>query len=168
MNCVESPHTFWHVLLGLLDCMKLSSPVKPNCKVAPWGMRRSLNVVVAHHMLLLPLTGTLLIIHYVVWDTKTYPYQLPIFYLLHDSFDTVFGKGGVWGKIQVWTHQSETNSYRMRLVQVLLSVKFKFELQAFNPLTTDDECTHHETLAACYQLAECVLKIGFVQAKMVG
>ena len=95
MYCVESPHTFWQVLLGLLDCMKLSSPVKLHCKVEPRGMRRSLNVVVAHHMILLSLTGTLLIIHYVVWDTKTYPYQLPIFYLLHDNFDTVLGKGGV-------------------------------------------------------------------------
>ena len=27
----------------------------------------------------------------------------------------------------------------------------------FNPLTTDDECTYHATLAACYQLAQSVL-----------
>ena len=37
-----------------------------------------------------------------------------------------------------------------------------------NPLTTDDECTRHETLAACYQLAHSVLKIGFALAKKVG
>jgi len=30
----------------------------------------------------------------------------------------------------------------------------------FNPLTTDDECTRHATLAACYQSAQSVLKIG--------
>ena len=37
----------------------------------------------------------------------------------------------------------------------------------FNPLTTDDECTRHENLAACYQLVQSVLKIGFALAKMV-
>ena len=37
-----------------------------------------------------------------------------------------------------------------------------------NPLTTDDECTRHATLAACYQLVQSVLKIGFVLAKKVG
>jgi len=40
--------------------------------------------------------------------------------------------------------------------------------QKFNPLTTDDECTCHVTLAACYQLAQSVLKIGFVLAKKGG
>ena len=35
-------------------------------------------------------------------------------------------------------------------------------------LTTDDECTRHATLAACYQLAQSVLKIGFALAKKVG
>ena len=35
-----------------------------------------------------------------------------------------------------------------------------------NPLTT--ECTHHATLATCYQLAHSVLKIGFALAKEVG
>ena len=34
-----------------------------------------------------------------------------------------------------------------------------------NPLTTDDECTRHETSAAYYQLAQSVLKIGFALAK---
>ena len=38
----------------------------------------------------------------------------------------------------------------------------------FNPLTTDDEYTRHETLATCYQLAHSVLKIGFALAKKVG
>ena len=37
-----------------------------------------------------------------------------------------------------------------------------------NPLTTDDECTYHATLAACYQLAQSVLKIVFVLAKKSG
>ena len=39
---------------------------------------------------------------------------------------------------------------------------------AFNPLTTDDAIWHRLTLAACYQLAQSVLKIGFVLAKKVG
>ena len=33
---------------------------------------------------------------------------------------------------------------------------------------TNDECTRHATLAACYQLAESVLKIGFTLAKKGG
>ena len=37
-----------------------------------------------------------------------------------------------------------------------------------NPLTTDDESTRHTTLAACCQLAQSVLKIGFCASKMVG
>ena len=37
--------------------------------------------------------------------------------------------------------------------------------QCFNPLTTDDKCTRHATLAARYQLAQSVLKIGFALAK---
>ena len=37
-----------------------------------------------------------------------------------------------------------------------------------NASTIDDECTRHATLAACYQLAQSVLKIGFALAKKVG
>ena len=37
-----------------------------------------------------------------------------------------------------------------------------------NPLTTDDKCTRHATLAARHQLAQSVLKIGFALAKKVG
>ena len=37
--------------------------------------------------------------------------------------------------------------------------------QLANPLTTDDKCTYHATLATCYQLVQSVLKIGFVLAK---
>ena len=37
-----------------------------------------------------------------------------------------------------------------------------------NPLATDDECPQHATLAACYQLAQSVLKICFALAKKVG
>ena len=39
---------------------------------------------------------------------------------------------------------------------------------SINPLTTDDKCTRHATLAARYQLAQSVLKIGFALAKKVG
>ena len=42
------------------------------------------------------------------------------------------------------------------------------KLVTVNPLTTDDECTCHATLVACYQLVETVLKICFVLAKKVG
>ena len=35
-------------------------------------------------------------------------------------------------------------------------------------LTTDDECTCHATLVACYQLAQSVLKIGSTLAERVG
>ena len=38
---------------------------------------------------------------------------------------------------------------------------------ALNPLTTDDKCIHHPTLATCYQLAQSVLKVGFALAKKV-
>ena len=38
----------------------------------------------------------------------------------------------------------------------------------FNPLTTDDAIWRRLTLAACYQLAQSVLKIGFVLAKKAG
>ena len=37
-----------------------------------------------------------------------------------------------------------------------------------NPLTTDNECTRHATLAAHYQLAQSILKISFALAKKVG
>ena len=37
-----------------------------------------------------------------------------------------------------------------------------------NPLTTDDECTHHPTLGTCYQLAQSVLKIRFCSSKNCG
>ena len=51
---------------------------------------------------------------------------------------------------------------------MLQTANKNFLLLTFNPLTTDDECTRHETLAACYQLAQSVLKIGFALAKKVG
>ena len=41
-------------------------------------------------------------------------------------------------------------------------------MEDVNPLTTDDECTHHATLAARYQMAQSVLKIGFALAKKAG
>ena len=37
-----------------------------------------------------------------------------------------------------------------------------------DPLTTDDECSRHATLAACYQLGQSILKIDFVLTKKVG
>ena len=49
----------------------------------------------------------------------------------------------------------------IRTLQSLLS-------SLINPLTTDDECTRHASLAACYQLAQSVLKIGFALGKKVG
>ena len=36
------------------------------------------------------------------------------------------------------------------------------------PLTTNDEYSRHRKMAACYQLAQSVLKIGFVLAERVG
>ena len=39
---------------------------------------------------------------------------------------------------------------------------------SLNPLTTDDEYNHHQNLAACYQLTQSILKIGFVLEEMVG
>ena len=38
----------------------------------------------------------------------------------------------------------------------------------FNPLTTDDAIWHRLSLAACYQLVQFVLKIGFALAKKAG
>ena len=38
-----------------------------------------------------------------------------------------------------------------------------------NSVTTDDdECTHHETLSACYQLAQSILNTGLALAKKGG
>ena len=42
------------------------------------------------------------------------------------------------------------------------------DIMVVNPLTTDDECTCHATLAARYQLVQSILKIGFALAKKVG
>ena len=47
----------------------------------------------------------------------------------------------------------------------LLAVLHMVNVIRPNPLTTDDECTRHATLVACYQLAQSVLKTGFVLAK---
>ena len=38
----------------------------------------------------------------------------------------------------------------------------------FNPLTTDDDFWRHQILAACYQLAQSILKIGSALAERVG
>ena len=57
----------------------------------------------------------------------------------------------------------------MRLISKLYMKYEGYHLSLpVNPLTTDDECTRHATLAACYQLAQSVLKIGFALAKKVG
>ena len=37
-----------------------------------------------------------------------------------------------------------------------------------NPLTTNDDYSHHRNSAACYQLAQSVLKIGSVVAERLG
>ena len=44
----------------------------------------------------------------------------------------------------------------------------RINTQCVNPLTTNDECTHHTTLVARHQLAESVLKICFALAKKDG
>ena len=51
---------------------------------------------------------------------------------------------------------------------VYISDSFLGTKVCVNPLTTDDECTRHTTLTACYQLVQSVLKIGFALAKKVG
>ena len=38
----------------------------------------------------------------------------------------------------------------------------------FNPLTTNDDYSHHRNLAACYQLARSILQIGSALAERVG
>ena len=38
---------------------------------------------------------------------------------------------------------------------------------SINPLTTDDDFWHRQILAACYQLAQSVLKIGSALAERV-
>ena len=38
----------------------------------------------------------------------------------------------------------------------------------FNPLTTNDDYSRHRNLAACYQLAQSILKIGSARAERVG
>ena len=38
----------------------------------------------------------------------------------------------------------------------------------FNPLTTNDTIWHRLTLATCCQLAQSILKMGFVLAKKAG
>ena len=56
----------------------------------------------------------------------------------------------------------------LRSLEPRLSI-LDFVSQVFpNPLTTDDECTRHATLATCYQLAQSILKIGFALAKKAG
>ena len=37
-----------------------------------------------------------------------------------------------------------------------------------NPLTTNDDYSHHQNSAACYRLAQSVLKIGSALAERVG
>ena len=40
--------------------------------------------------------------------------------------------------------------------------------KTLNPLTTNDDYSHHQNLAACHQLAQSVLKIGSALAESVG
>ena len=42
------------------------------------------------------------------------------------------------------------------------------DTEEVNPLTTDDTFWHRQTLVACYQLAQSVLKIGSALAERVG
>ena len=48
------------------------------------------------------------------------------------------------------------------------AIDFAFLRNPLNPLTTDDAFWRCLTLAACYQLAQSVLKIGFALAKKSG
>ena len=45
---------------------------------------------------------------------------------------------------------------------------FGLTLKSINPLTTDDAFWRHQILAACYQIAQFILKIGSVLAERVG
>ena len=74
--------------------------------------------------------------------------------------------GGAWERSQLLvshsfcaeTHVSPSTAAVLHMVIVIRP----------NPLTTDDECTHHATLAACYQLVQSVLKIGFALGRWAG
>ena len=60
----------------------------------------------------------------------------------------------------------DTNVQRTRLLKCecdTITLRQTGYRLAINPLTTDDECTHHATLTACYQL-----KIGSALAERVG
>ena len=49
-----------------------------------------------------------------------------------------------------------------------LSLEQMSLISSFNLVTTDDAFWHHQFLAACYQLAQSVLKIGSALAERVG
>ena len=57
---------------------------------------------------------------------------------------------------------SEDASVRCRSKYTCMKL-FVADLLNLKPLTTDAKCTCHATLAACYQLAQSVLKIGFAK-----
>ena len=54
----------------------------------------------------------------------------------------------------------------LKVCPPLLAVTYA--VSCVNPLTTDDAIWRRLTLAACYQLAQSVLKMGFMLAKKVG
>ena len=49
-----------------------------------------------------------------------------------------------------------------------LGEKGRIDADLFNPLTTNDNYSCHQNLAACYQLVQSVLKIGSVLSERVG
>ena len=51
---------------------------------------------------------------------------------------------------------------------VIISTNIVHYEQSFNTLTTDDAFWHRHILAACYQLAQSVLKVGSALAERVG
>ena len=65
--------------------------------------------------------------------------------------------------LHTFWHAIPTSFYIFNVFYFLVSILF-----CVNPLTTDDECTCHATLAASYQLAQSVLKIGFALASKKG
>ena len=80
------------------------------------------------------------------------------------------GRSGHQGH-QAGNHANEYHQLTWRLGFNSLAneyLQLTWPLTSMNPLTTDDAIWHHLTLAACYQLVQSVLKIGFCASKKGG